>query len=112
MGCPRYYGTRVTVNYFVASYTVIRFQILLLQLTDKTVLFQIKTKEEKEKEERLEGQKILIELMEADRIYQELEKDKIHRNYCANLKLQEAHVAQIVSIDITILGKYFNSVQS
>ncbi|KAK9410705.1 coiled coil domain-containing protein [Crotalus adamanteus] len=55
----------------------------------------IKMKEEKEKEERLEGQKILIELMEADRIYQELEKDKIHRNYCANLKLQEAHVAQI-----------------
>uniref|UniRef100_A0A670XP44 Trichohyalin-plectin-homology domain-containing protein n=1 Tax=Pseudonaja textilis TaxID=8673 RepID=A0A670XP44_PSETE len=49
-----------------------------------------------EKEERLEGQKLLIGLMEADRIYQELEKDKIHRNYCANLKLQEAHVAQIV----------------
>uniref|UniRef100_A0A670XRC3 Trichohyalin-plectin-homology domain-containing protein n=1 Tax=Pseudonaja textilis TaxID=8673 RepID=A0A670XRC3_PSETE len=48
-----------------------------------------------EKEERLEGQKLLIGLMEADRIYQELEKDKIHRNYCANLKLQEAHVAQI-----------------
>ncbi|XP_032072633.1 coiled-coil domain-containing protein 173 isoform X1 [Thamnophis elegans] len=55
----------------------------------------IKKKEEKEKEEKLEGQKILIGLMEADRIYQELEKDKIHRNYCANLKLQEAHVAQI-----------------
>ncbi|KAM3853729.1 cilia- and flagella- associated protein 210 isoform 2-T2 [Vipera latastei] len=55
----------------------------------------IKMKEEKEKEERLEGQKTLIELMEADRIYQELEKDKIHRNYCASLKLQEAHVAQI-----------------
>ncbi|XP_026540841.1 coiled-coil domain-containing protein 173 [Notechis scutatus] len=55
----------------------------------------IKMKEEKEKEERLESQKLLIGLMEADRIYQELEKDKIHRNYCANLKLQEAHVAQI-----------------
>uniref|UniRef100_A0A8C6V5Q3 Coiled-coil domain-containing protein 173 n=1 Tax=Naja naja TaxID=35670 RepID=A0A8C6V5Q3_NAJNA len=55
----------------------------------------IKMKEEEEKKERLEGQKLLIGLMEADRIYQELEKDKIHRNYCANLKLQEAHVAQI-----------------
>lgn len=65
-------------------------------------------KEEKENEERLEGQKTLIGLMEADRIYQELEKDKIHRNYCANLKLQEAHVTQIVSIHIIILGKYFN----
>ncbi|XP_070813017.1 cilia- and flagella- associated protein 210 [Pituophis catenifer annectens] len=55
----------------------------------------IKMKEEKENEEKLEDQKTLIGLMEADRIYQELEKDKIHRNYCANLKLQEAHVTQI-----------------
>ncbi|KAM6465515.1 cilia- and flagella- associated protein 210 isoform 2-T2 [Liasis olivaceus] len=55
----------------------------------------IKMKEEKEKQERLEGEKILRELIEADRIYQELEKDKKHRNHCANLKLQETHVMQI-----------------
>ncbi|XP_070587809.1 cilia- and flagella- associated protein 210 [Erythrolamprus reginae] len=55
----------------------------------------IKMKEQKEKEEKLEDQKTLAGLMEADRIYQELEKDKIHRNHCANLKLQEVHVAQI-----------------
>ncbi|KAH0621463.1 hypothetical protein JD844_022811 [Phrynosoma platyrhinos] len=55
----------------------------------------IKMKEEKEKQEKLEAQETLRGLIEADRIYQELEKDKKHRNHCANLKLQEAHVMQI-----------------
>ncbi|XP_042302615.1 coiled-coil domain-containing protein 173 [Sceloporus undulatus] len=55
----------------------------------------IKMKEEKEKQEKLEAQATLRGLIEADRIYQELEKDKKHRNHCANLKLQEAHVMQI-----------------
>ncbi|XP_063174284.1 cilia- and flagella- associated protein 210 [Candoia aspera] len=55
----------------------------------------IKMKEEKEKQERLEGQRILRGLIEADRIYQELERDKKHRNFCANLELQETHVMQI-----------------
>ncbi|XP_061464527.1 cilia- and flagella- associated protein 210 [Rhineura floridana] len=55
----------------------------------------IKMKEEKEKQEKLEAQEILHGLMEADRIYQELEKDKKHRNHCANLKLQDSHVMQI-----------------
>ncbi|XP_066468273.1 cilia- and flagella- associated protein 210 isoform X2 [Tiliqua scincoides] len=55
----------------------------------------IKMKEDKEQQERLEAKEKLRELMEADRVYQELEKDKKHRNHCANLKLQEAHVVQI-----------------
>ncbi|XP_044273547.1 coiled-coil domain-containing protein 173 isoform X2 [Varanus komodoensis] len=55
----------------------------------------IKIKEEKERQEKLEAQETLRGLIEADRIYQELEKDKKHRNHCANLKLQESHVMQI-----------------
>uniref|UniRef100_A0ABM5EX65 Cilia- and flagella- associated protein 210 isoform X1 n=1 Tax=Pogona vitticeps TaxID=103695 RepID=A0ABM5EX65_9SAUR len=55
----------------------------------------IKMKEEKEKERKLEAQQILRGQLEADRIYQEMEKDKKHRNHCANLKLQEVHVMQI-----------------
>nr|XP_003226313.2 PREDICTED: coiled-coil domain-containing protein 173 isoform X1 [Anolis carolinensis] len=55
----------------------------------------IKMKEEKLKQEKIEAQEILKGQLEADRVYQELEKDKKHRFYCANLKLQEAHVAQI-----------------
>ncbi|KAJ7345664.1 hypothetical protein JRQ81_001614 [Phrynocephalus forsythii] len=55
----------------------------------------IKIKEQKEQQEKLEAQQILRGQIEADRIYQELEKDKKHRNHCANLKLQEAHVMQI-----------------
>uniref|UniRef100_A0A670HVM1 Trichohyalin-plectin-homology domain-containing protein n=1 Tax=Podarcis muralis TaxID=64176 RepID=A0A670HVM1_PODMU len=56
----------------------------------------IKRKEEKEKQDRLEAQEILRGQIEADRIFQELEKDKKHRNHCANLKLQDFHVMQIV----------------
>ncbi|XP_060113416.1 cilia- and flagella- associated protein 210 [Heteronotia binoei] len=55
----------------------------------------IKTKEEKEKQEKEEAKEMLRKLIEADRVYQELEKDKKHRNHCANLKLQESHVMQI-----------------
>nr|XP_060634721.1 cilia- and flagella- associated protein 210 [Anolis sagrei ordinatus] len=55
----------------------------------------IKMKEEKEKQEKIEAKEILKGQIEADRIYQELEKDKKHRFHCANLKLQEAHVTQI-----------------
>ncbi|XP_062974681.1 cilia- and flagella- associated protein 210 [Elgaria multicarinata webbii] len=55
----------------------------------------MKIKEEKERQEKLEAQEMLRGLIEADRIYQELEKDKKHRNHCANLKQQETHVVQI-----------------
>lgn len=54
-------------------------------------------KEEKERQEKLEAKEKLRERIEADRVYQELEKDKKHRNHCANLKLQETHIMQIVS---------------
>lgn len=57
-------------------------------------------KEEKEKQEKEESKETLRKLIEADRVYQELEKDKKHRNHCANLKLQENHVMQIVSISL------------
>ncbi|XP_054828764.1 cilia- and flagella- associated protein 210 [Eublepharis macularius] len=55
----------------------------------------MKTKEEKEKQEKREAKETLHKMIEADRVYQELEKDKKHRNHCANLKLQETHVIQI-----------------
>ncbi|KAL8183437.1 UNVERIFIED_CONTAM: hypothetical protein K2H54_041180 [Gekko kuhli] len=55
----------------------------------------IKMKEEKEKQEKEEAKETLRKMIEADRVYQELEKDKKHRNHCANLKLQETHVMQI-----------------
>ncbi|KAJ6660739.1 hypothetical protein lerEdw1_017365 [Lerista edwardsae] len=55
----------------------------------------IRTKEEKAQQEKVEAKEKLRELMEADRVYQELEKDKKHRFHCANLKLQDSHVMQI-----------------
>ncbi|XP_053121104.1 cilia- and flagella- associated protein 210 isoform X2 [Hemicordylus capensis] len=55
----------------------------------------MKVKEEKEKQEKLEAKEKLRELMEADRIFQELEKDKKHRFHCANLKQQDAQIMQI-----------------
>ncbi|XP_015277728.1 PREDICTED: coiled-coil domain-containing protein 173 [Gekko japonicus] len=55
----------------------------------------MKKKEEKEKQEKEEAKETLRKMIEADRVYQELEKDKKHRNHCANLKLQETHVMQI-----------------
>ncbi|XP_048341660.1 protein CFAP210 [Sphaerodactylus townsendi] len=55
----------------------------------------MKVKAEKEKQEKQEAKEMLRKMIEADRVYQELEKDKKHRNHCANLKLQETHVMQI-----------------
>lgn len=55
-------------------------------------------KEEKQKQEKEEAKETLRKMIEADRVYHELEKDKKHRKHCANVKLQETHVMQIVSI--------------
>nr|XP_056717523.1 cilia- and flagella- associated protein 210 [Euleptes europaea] len=66
-----------------------------LQLITEYRIGVIKRKEEKEKQEKQEAKETLCKMIEADRVYQELEKDKKHRNHCANLKLQETHVMQI-----------------
>ncbi|XP_077175891.1 cilia- and flagella- associated protein 210 [Paroedura picta] len=55
----------------------------------------IRMKEEKAKQEKVEAKETLRKMIEADRVYQELEKDKKHRNHCANLRLQESHAMQI-----------------
>ncbi|XP_038278197.1 coiled-coil domain-containing protein 173 isoform X6 [Dermochelys coriacea] len=55
----------------------------------------IKMKGEREREARLEGKEKLHELMEADRIYLEMEKDKKRRNRNENIKMQETHIQQM-----------------
>ncbi|XP_039351223.1 coiled-coil domain-containing protein 173 isoform X4 [Mauremys reevesii] len=55
----------------------------------------IKMKEEREREARLEGKEKLRELMEADRIYLEMEKDKKRRNRNENIKMQKTQIQQM-----------------
>ncbi|XP_053900240.1 cilia- and flagella- associated protein 210 isoform X3 [Malaclemys terrapin pileata] len=55
----------------------------------------IKMKGEREKEAILEGKEKLRELMEADRIYLEMEKDKKRRNRNENIKMQKTQIQQM-----------------
>ncbi|XP_075789697.1 cilia- and flagella- associated protein 210 isoform X2 [Pelodiscus sinensis] len=55
----------------------------------------IKMREEQEREARLKGKEKLLELMEADRIYLEMEKEKKQRNRSENIKMQDIQIQQM-----------------
>ncbi|XP_074858114.1 cilia- and flagella- associated protein 210 isoform X2 [Carettochelys insculpta] len=55
----------------------------------------IKMKEEREKEARLQGKERLHELMETDRIYLEMEKEKKLRKRNENIKMQNIQIQQM-----------------
>jgi uncharacterized tellurite resistance protein B-like protein len=58
----------------------------------------MKNKEEEERQRKIEAKEQLQAVLKADKIFQELEKEKSLKVTREKLEIQDAHIQQIVSI--------------